>query len=168
MIFRPPEIGRPLADLVPVARFMTMEDARQFPICRDPTAGRASFSWFKPQRVFGISKPASRSMYLAMAVMSSAAAPLCIACLNTSRAAWHTHIGTPNSSPRATAKSTSFIRICISAIIEAAGQHAGREFVQCGTVAAAAGVDRREHHFGIEPGLGPHQECFGGRHQRDR
>ena len=32
-------------------------------------------------------------------------------CLSTSRTAWHTHIGTPSSSPCSMARSTSFIRI---------------------------------------------------------
>ena len=61
-----------------------------------PIAGRASISTrigspdADPHRVFGSSKPASRSTYFTIAVRSSFAAPLCIACLNTSRAAWQT------------------------------------------------------------------------------
>src|SRR4051794_1164707 len=73
-------------------------------------------------------------MCLTMAVGSSLAAPLCIACLNTRRAAWHTHIGTPRFlALRYRQLDILHDDVHLSAVIEAARQDGGREFALYGT-----------------------------------
>ena len=56
----------------------------------------------------------------------------------------------------------------LGAVIEAAGQHGAREFVPGGAVATAAGVDRGQHHLGVQSAFGAHDECLGRRRQRHR